>query len=134
LDVKSGIGGLRDVEFMIQGLQLMHAPKNEMFIEGNTLVAIEALTEAGIIPTEKARKLKDNYVFLRRTEHCLQILEDQQVHSLPRDEIEMIALARKMMGPETNPKLFLARLDECLTEIREIYTNYFLKGRQKHGM
>jgi glutamate-ammonia-ligase adenylyltransferase len=130
VDVKSGMGGLRDVEFMIQGLQLIHASDNEMFIEGNTLVAIEALDEADIIPTQTASRLKDDYRFLRRTEHCLQILEDQQVHSLPRDEMELVALARKMLGPETSVEVFMTRLDECLTEIREIYMNYFLKREE----
>jgi glutamate-ammonia-ligase adenylyltransferase len=115
---------------MIQGLQLIHASDNEMFIEGNTLVAIEALAEADIIPTQTASRLKDDYRFLRRTEHCLQILEDQQVHSLPRDEMELVALARKMLGPETSVEVFMTRLDECLTEIREIYMNYFLKREE----
>ncbi len=130
VDVKSGMGGLRDVEFMVQGLQLSHAPDNKMFIEGNTLMAIEALAEGDVLPAEIAYTLKDDYIFLRRTEHYLQILEDQQVHSLPKDEMELVALARKMLGPETRMELFMARLQECLTEIREIYTHYFLKREE----
>jgi glutamate-ammonia-ligase adenylyltransferase len=135
VDVKSGLGGLRDVEFMIQGLQLIHAPENETFIEGNTLMAIEALAEGEILPIELASRLKENYIFLRRTEHCLQILEDQQIHSLPRDEIEMKALARKMLGPTADADIFMTKLNACLTEIREIYMNHFLKREETiHGM
>jgi glutamate-ammonia-ligase adenylyltransferase len=135
VDVKTGKGGLRDVEFMVQGLQLIHAPDKDLFIQGNTLMAIEALVEGHILPIETASRLKDNYMFLRRTEHCLQILDDQQVHSLPRDEIEMEALARKMLGPTANADIFMTMINTCLTEIRDTYTHYFLNREENsHGM
>ena len=46
-DVKSGFGGLRDVEFLVQGLQLIHAPENSMLLQGNTLLALDVLLRGG---------------------------------------------------------------------------------------
>ncbi|MBW2107480.1 MAG: glutamate-ammonia-ligase adenylyltransferase, partial [Deltaproteobacteria bacterium] len=83
-DVKAGIGGLRDVEFLVQGLQLIHGPNHPDVFTANTLAGLERLKEAGILPETVADRLSDDYVFLRRVEHCLQIMEDRQVHTLPK--------------------------------------------------
>ncbi|MDB9822172.1 glutamate-ammonia-ligase adenylyltransferase [Deltaproteobacteria bacterium] len=126
IDVKSGIGGIRDVEFMVQGLQLMHASENRMLIEGNTMLAVDSLTEAGIIPEDTAAELKDDYIFLRRIEHYLQILEDRQTHSLPKSETELIALSKRMLGSTAGADQFMDQLESCLKRVRENYDVYLL--------
>ena len=121
LDIKSGIGGIRDVEFMIQGLQLIYAGQKRIAFEGNTMLAIESLCEAGILPEDTADQLKEDYIFLRRTEHCLQLLEDRQVHSIPGDQDELSALAKRMLGVEASTDQFMDHLNSCLKRVRGFY-------------
>ena len=126
LDVKSGLGGLRDVEFLVQGLQLIHAPQNEAFLGGNTLNALEALSDAGILPEKVSMQLKEDYIFLRRTEHYLQLMEDRQVHVLPRSSTEINALSKRVLGVEGSGDMFMAQLNECLTRIHNAFLSYLV--------
>ncbi len=128
LDIKSGVGGLRDVEFMVQGLQLIHAPGNPALLEGNTLAALDLLGEARLLPSSSVEELKRDYLFLRRVEHYLQIMEDRQIHALPKDPAEVDALGKRVMGADTGPEEFMAALTECVTRVRGAYTRYLLKG------
>lgn len=129
VDVKSGIGGLRDVEFLVQGLQLIHAPNKPELIEGNTMMAIEALCEAGILPESTANQLKEDYTFLRHTEHYLQILEDRQIHTIPKDPKELNTLAKRILGIESNGEQFMEKLNGCLNRTRKAYVSCLLEGK-----
>jgi glutamate-ammonia-ligase adenylyltransferase len=129
VDIKSGIGGIRDVEFMVQGLQMIHSPDKGISYEGNTMLAIESLCEAGILPDETADTLKKDYIFLRRTEHYLQLLEDRQVHAIPGDRNELSALSKRMLGVDSNAEMFMDRLNECLKRVRGFYEAYLLKDK-----
>jgi [glutamine synthetase] adenylyltransferase / [glutamine synthetase]-adenylyl-L-tyrosine phosphorylase len=128
VDIKSGIGGIRDVEFMVQGLQMMHSLDRGISYEGNTMLAIESLCEAGILPDDTAAVLKEDYIFLRRTEHYLQLLEDRQVHAIPGDRNELSALSKRMLGVEANADLFMDQLNACLKRVRGFYETYLLRG------
>lgn len=97
-DIKTGLGGLRDVEFLAQGLLLVHAHDRPGILRGGTLPSLRALADAGILSAQAAEQLSDDYIFLRRVEHFLQIYEDRQTHSLPRDPAQLRALARLMLG------------------------------------
>ena len=121
VDVKSGLGGLRDVEFMVQGLQLIHGPENPALLEGNTLRALELLQEARILTSSTVQELKRDYLFLRRVEHYLQILEDRQVHSLPRNPLEMESLGKRVLGVDATAEGFLEALNGCLARVRGAY-------------
>ena len=123
-DVKNGKGGIRDIEFLVQGLQFMNAPDHPDLIEGNTLKALTLLTGAGLLPESVARKLETDYVFLRRVEHLLQIMEDQQTHSLPESEAEMEALARRAIGPTCDAQAFQDTIRECQEAVRAAYRQY----------
>jgi glutamate-ammonia-ligase adenylyltransferase len=129
-DVKSGIGGLRDVEFLVQGLQLIHGARVPSLLEGNTLNALELLGKENALPETVALALKEDYLFLRRVEHCLQILEDRQIHAIPKDKKERKALARRLLGPEGNEDRFREKLDGCLQRIHEAYLSYLLDGER----
>ena len=126
-DVKSGLGGLRDVEFLAQGLQLMHAAGHAELLTGNTLEALERLQEAGVLPERVAGPLAEDYIFMRRVEHCLQILEDRQIHTLPQDPAELTALARRMMGIDATAEAFLGEVEERTRRIHKAYQQH-LKG------
>jgi glutamate-ammonia-ligase adenylyltransferase len=127
LDVKSGTGGIRDVEFLVQGLQLIHGHDIPGILGGNTLAALDLLQEAGVLPESIADRLKEDYIFLRRTEHCLQILEDRQIHALPGDPAALRALARRMMGGHTETEQFMEVLDHTLERVHDAYRTYLLE-------
>nr|HID59007.1 glutamate-ammonia-ligase adenylyltransferase [Desulfobacterales bacterium] len=126
MDVKIGIGGLRDVEFLVQGLQLIHGPDDPGLLGGNTLIALEGLRQRNILPEPVAAQMKEDYIFLRRVEHYLQILEDRQIHALPKDPNELTALAKRVLGMEGDERRFVEELTGCLKRIRDAYNSYLL--------
>jgi glutamate-ammonia-ligase adenylyltransferase len=95
-DVKTGRGGIRDIEFAVQFLQLLNGGDLPAVRERNTLLAIQALAEAGCLTGQEAQILDDTYRFLRKTEHRLQLLFDLQTHKLPPDADELRRLAQRM--------------------------------------
>ncbi len=119
LDVKNGAGGIRDVEFLVQALQLIHAPGAPHLLEGNTLRAVGALEERGVILRGQAETLREDYRFLRRVEHALQLLEDRQTHVVPTDPDALGALAGRVnhAGREA-VGAFVEELEERLTRVR----------------
>jgi glutamate-ammonia-ligase adenylyltransferase len=95
-DVKTGRGGIRDIEFAVQFLQLLNGGDLPTVRQRNTLLAIQALAEAGCLTGQEAQILDDAYRFLRKTEHRLQLLFDLQMHRLPADTEELRRLALRM--------------------------------------
>ncbi len=132
-NIKLGGGGIRDVEFLVQGLQLIHAGKagravaGGELLSGNTLTALKALREQGILTALLAETLRRDYLFLRRIEHYLQIFEDRQTHTLPRDEQELQALSRRMLGPESGSAQFLERVSACMGRVEASYRHFLLE-------
>jgi len=126
-DIKTGLGGIRDVEFLVQGLQLVHAHEVPRLLCGNTLAALEELSAAGILSAPVAERLANDYLFLRRLEHFLQIYEDRQTHSLPKDPHETRALARRMLGSGATPEGLNARLSKRFENVHHEYQR-FVKG------
>jgi [glutamine synthetase] adenylyltransferase / [glutamine synthetase]-adenylyl-L-tyrosine phosphorylase len=127
-DVKSGVGGLRDVEFLVQGLQLIHGGRIPSLLEGNTLNALELLGKENVLPAPVASALKEDYLFLRRVEHYLQVLEDRQIHAIPKDKRELKALARRLLGTDGNEDRFMEKLNACLQRIHDSYVRYLIEG------
>ena len=83
-NVKTGHGGIRDIEFVIQFLQLLNGGALPEVRTGNTLDAIARLEKAGSLTPDERTKLEDNYNVLRKLEHRLQIMFDLKTHMLPR--------------------------------------------------
>ena len=98
VNVKESPGGIRDIEFLLQALQLINAHRRPEILCGNTLKSIRILQLNDILDDGAARQLRIDYLFLRRVEHHLQILEDQQVHTLPADSVEFNTLAKRILG------------------------------------
>lgn len=96
VDVKMGRGGIREVEFFIQTLQIIYGGKMPQLRTQGTIGAICALKEAGILRREEASSLKDSYMFLRRVEHRLQMIHHSHVHRLPQDPSDLEKIARLM--------------------------------------
>ena len=95
-DVKTGHGGIRDIEFVIQFLQLLNGGELPAVRTGNTLEAISRLAANDCLTLSEAGFLEDNYTFLRKLEHLLQIMLDLQTHTLPDGDAELKKLAIRM--------------------------------------
>ncbi len=102
-EVKTGPGGIRDIEFTIQFLQLLNGGDLPEVRQRNTLLAMEALESAGCLTDQEYSALDDAYRFLRKTEHRLQILFDLQVHRLPEGHDELRKLALRMGYTNASP-------------------------------
>ena len=95
-NVKTGHGGIRDVEFVIQFLQLLNGGDLPALRTGNTLEAMAQLEAVGCLTNQERTLLETNYSFLRKIEHRLQIMFDLQTHELPERRDELRKLARRM--------------------------------------
>ena len=93
-DLKTGYGGIRDIEFVIQFLQLLHGGDEPAIRQRSTLAALPALERAGCLTDQEYRVLDESYRFLRRAEHRLQLLFDLQTHRVPEDSEARGRLAR----------------------------------------
>jgi len=95
-DVKTGCGGIRDIEYAVQFLQLLNGGDLPAVRQRNTLMALESLEIAGCLSPQETYILADAYRFLRKTEHRLQLLFDLQTHRLPESNDELRKLALRM--------------------------------------
>jgi len=95
-DVKNGRGGIRDVEFTIQFLQLLNGGDTPEVRTGTTLEAMRRLAETGGLTDQERGILERTYTLLRTVEHRLQILYDRRTHVLPEDPAEFARLAARM--------------------------------------
>ena len=95
-DIKKGQGGIREIEFVCQSLQIIHGGRQPALRSTNTLDTLTAIASAGLLPADDVDRLRRAYLFLRNTEHCLQMVNDQQTQQLPRSELEWQRLACSM--------------------------------------
>ncbi len=95
-NVKLGRGGIREVEFIAQTLQLLHAGKQPFLQEAATIPALEKLASYRLLSTEDAKTLGEAYLFLRDVEHRLQMEAGQQTHTIPTARLPRERLARLM--------------------------------------
>jgi glutamate-ammonia-ligase adenylyltransferase len=94
--IKLGSGGLRDVEFAVQLLQLVHGRADASLRDGATLSALTRLTEGGYVGREDGEKLHEAYAFLRTLEHRIQLHQLRRTHVLPEDEASLRRLGRSL--------------------------------------
>jgi glutamate-ammonia-ligase adenylyltransferase len=117
-DVKRGPGGIRDVEFAVQLLQLVHGRVDVELRAPGTLATIEDLRRGGYVDEDDAVALADSYRFLRRVEHAVQLDDEQQTHSVPEDRGSRRRVARVLGfrgAPESGPTV---AFDEALARHR----------------
>jgi glutamate-ammonia-ligase adenylyltransferase len=94
--LKLGVGGLRDVEFAVQLLQLVHGRTDEHLRDPGTLTALEALTRRGYVGREDGESLHHSYAFLRTLEHRIQLQHLRRTHVVPTDEASLRRIGRAM--------------------------------------
>ncbi|MFC4555826.1 bifunctional [glutamine synthetase] adenylyltransferase/[glutamine synthetase]-adenylyl-L-tyrosine phosphorylase [Georgenia faecalis] len=93
-ELKLGRGGLRDVEFTVQLLQLVHGRTDERIRSGTTLTALASLAEAGYVGRDPAARMDVCYRFLRVLEHRIQLFRLRRTHVVPTDEADLRRLGR----------------------------------------
>jgi glutamate-ammonia-ligase adenylyltransferase len=128
-ELKRGRGGIRDIEFAVQLLQLVHGRHDESLRSPTTLDALHALTDGGYVEQDDAAPLDSAYRFLRTVEHRLQLYDEQQTHTLPADERTRTRLARVLgyrdHGDQTARELFEADHRTHQTTVRSIHERLF---------
>ncbi|MGC9349371.1 MAG: glutamine synthetase adenylyltransferase [Anaerolineae bacterium] len=121
-EVKLGQGSIRDVEFVVQYLQLKHGGERPGIRTPHTLDALAYLYAEGLISPQDQRVLTDGYVFLRTIEHYLQMMHYRQTHTLPDDPDALRQLARRL-GFEGESS-FMDRYEQHRIAIRSVYLRY----------
>jgi [glutamine synthetase] adenylyltransferase / [glutamine synthetase]-adenylyl-L-tyrosine phosphorylase len=127
-DVKLSRGGIREIEFTVQLLQVVRGGQYPELRTRPTVSALQRLVAAGLMPQPTADALARAYVFLRQVEHRIQYLDDQQTHVLPTADADLAWIAQTMGFAQTS--LFLCELDTH----RELVAQEFdalLDGAQK---
>ncbi len=99
-DIKLLPGGIRDIEFSVQALQLLNGGRNKKLRGGNTLNAIGNLKKSGLLTPEEARTFENAYRFYRKIEHYLQLMNDTQTHSIPQEGEILYKMSAFLNYPE----------------------------------
>jgi glutamate-ammonia-ligase adenylyltransferase len=132
INLKLGRGGIREIEFFIQALQLVYAGKNPKLRERNSLRALDTLLSANLLDDQDHVKLRDAYRFLRSVEHRIQVVQERQTHNLPVKEEEMLALSRRSGYLRVNGlERFRAVLEEHRGHVSVIYGTLFHSRDEK---
>ena len=122
-DLKRGTGGIREIEFIAQSLQLLHAGRYPFLQTHSTASALERLARYGLLETADARFLTEAYWRLRRIEHRLQMRDERQTHELPSDPAELAAVSASLgFG---SPGEFLADLGRLRRRVHSLFHGLF---------
>jgi glutamate-ammonia-ligase adenylyltransferase len=126
-DVKLGYGGIREIEFVVQALQLIYAGRDRSLRERSALKALHLLSQKGLITYQEHADLAKAYVFLRTVEHRIQVLDDLQSQTMPSDGRELRALARRTGYAEHGKEAesLLRDYAELTRKVRNIYDDLF---------
>ncbi len=125
-NVKLNRGGIRDIEFIAQALQLAHGGNDEWLQAPHTLISLGRLADRDLILENERTKLSDSYVFLRRLEHRLQMEQGLQTHVVPLQADHRALVARRMNFTGANALAdFDAALETHTTDVRSVFNRVF---------
>jgi [glutamine synthetase] adenylyltransferase / [glutamine synthetase]-adenylyl-L-tyrosine phosphorylase len=124
IDIKTGSGGIRDIEFSVQLLQLIHGRHDSALRTRSTLATLDRLQHGGYIAGDDKQRLEQHYRFLRTVEHRLQLVELAQTHAVPRDNNARNRIATAM---EVSLAGFDEKLRKCQTEVRHTFERLYYR-------
>src|SRR4051812_34506594 len=124
-EVKLGPGGLRDVEFAVQLLQLVHGRADATLRSGSTLVALDALADGGYVARDDAARLAAAYRFLRQVEHRLQLHQLRRTHPLPSEQAGLRPLAPATRFRSVDD--WQREYDDHTREVRRLHEKLFYR-------
>lgn len=138
VNIKLGDGGIREVEFVVQSIQLIHGGKDQRLITGNTFEALESIRRGKYLPQKQCNQLKEAYHFLRHLENMLQMPEEEQTHTLPADTEQWKKLAY-MMGYKDRSERDVTRqlmtdLDKHMGIVKQHFQYMFEADLDRHQM
>ncbi len=135
-NVKLGRGGIREIEFVIQSLQLVHAGKDERIRERNSLRALRLLAEHRYLESDQGVRLAAAYRFLRQVEHKIQLVDERQTHVVPAGAAEL-HLARRLGYGREDPASavirFRADCDAYMDTVHAAFSSLFYSSREAIG-
>lgn len=126
-ELKLGRGGLRDVEFSVQLLQLVHGRYDETLHQRNTMEALSALSAGGYVARSHASELRECYAFLRAVEHRAQLPRMRRTHLLPSQGGQLRALWRSFGSRFTTTEDFLQELARVRSRVRALHEDMFYR-------
>jgi glutamate-ammonia-ligase adenylyltransferase len=124
LNIKTGRGGMVDVEFLAQYLQLRYGGDRPALREVNTLKTLQALRSEGLLSEADFAALEGGYKFLRRLENKLRLVHDQSINELSADRAYLLRLARRLGYPERPRRpdeVFLEDYRQVTEKIRAVF-------------
>ena len=124
-DLKLRSGGIRDIEFIVQCLQLLTGSHKPQLSSNNTLKAIASLSGIGYLESDEAQKLKDAYIFFRRIEHRLQLFHNVDSYELPDDPLRLRALALSLDLKDSHQ--LDSQLEIHTQNVNAIYNEIFIQ-------
>ncbi len=122
LDIKNGWGGIREIEFMVQALQMVYQGRYPFLQTQSTLCAMDGLERYEILESEQVSFLRESYLWLRIVEQRLQMRSEEQTQTLPRHGPAREELAATL---DLAPEQFEAKLGEIRSRVRSMYESYF---------
>ena len=126
VNVKEGVGGIRDVEFAVQLMQLVAGGSQPLLRGGNTLHALATLADAGLLTGEERETLRESYIFLRVVEHRLQLRDELPVRDIPRDANELRRFGRRL--GYSDGVAFLADYKRHTARVHRLFERLFYGG------
>jgi glutamate-ammonia-ligase adenylyltransferase len=124
--IKLGPGGLRDIEFTVQLLQLVHGRSDQSIRVRDTLGALEALSNGSYIGREDAERFSAHYRFLRLLEHRIQLSAMRRTHLMPTDERARRSIARAV-SVELTAEQLITRWEKVKLEVRDLHQQLFYR-------
>lgn len=125
--LKLGPGGLRDVEFSVQLLQLVHGRSDDALRSGTTLEALDALARGGYVGREDAATLDASYRLLRTLEHRIQLFRLRRTHLMPTTDTDLRRLGRALGHRSDAAKAVVAQWQQQAREVRRIHERLFYR-------
>ncbi len=120
-NVKTGAGGIREIEFIAQVFQLIRGGQEVALQQRNLLTVLSVIRDLELLPHQIVRELQDDYIFLRNVEHRIQALQDRQTQLLPADELSRLRIAHGL-GFASWPD-FYAALEQARARVRTHFAN-----------
>ena len=124
-DLKEGPGGIRDVEFLVQAFQLLFGGREPALRTGNVLRALGELERLGLLDASVVSELSDAYLWLRRAEHAVQLVEERQTQAFPREAAAQLGLARRLGYPQLEGARARDALLDDWTRVRAVVRTHF---------
>jgi glutamate-ammonia-ligase adenylyltransferase len=125
INIKLGQGGIREIEFFVQALQLINGGRIRRVRSPSTLEALRLLNETGLLDRRTSEDLEEAYLFFRKTEHRIQMNYQLQTHELPKTSEEQAELALRLGYKKTPLQSFLADLEKRRRSVEELFSSMF---------